>query len=200
MKVLGLTGGIGSGKSAAAQILGDLGAVVVDADRVGHETYRPGTPGWQQVVDAFGREVVAADGTIDRTRLGAIVFADAAQLARLNAIVHPLIRAAVAERIGAARAAGRTPAVVVEAALLVEAKWDALVDEVWVVTARREVIEQRLMAQRGLDRSAIATRMRAQLSDQERAARADVIVDNSGSREALRAALAALWRDRVRGA
>ena len=200
MKVLGLTGGIGSGKSAAAQILGDLGAVVVDADRVGHETYRPGTPGWQQVVDAFGREVVAADGTIDRARLGAIVFADAAQLARLNAIVHPLIRAAVAERISAARAAGRTPAVVVEAALLVEAKWDALVDEVWVVTARREVIEQRLMAQRGLDRSAIATRMRAQLSDQERAARADVIVDNSGSRAALRAALTALWRERVPGA
>ena len=199
MKVLGLTGGIGSGKSAAAQILGDLGAVVVDADRVGHETYRPGTPGWQQVVDAFGREVVAADGTIDRTRLGAIVFADAAQLARLNAIVHPLIRAAVADRIGAERAAGRAPAVVVEAALLVEAKWDALVDEVWVVTARREVIEQRLMAQRGLDRSAIATRMRAQLSDPERAARADVIVDNSGSREALRATLTALWGDRVRG-
>jgi dephospho-CoA kinase len=199
VKVLGLTGGIGSGKSAAAQILGELGAVLVDADRVGHETYQPGTPGWQQVVDEFGREVVAADGTIDRARLGAIVFADATKLARLNAIVHPLIRAAVARRIEAERAAGRAAAVVVEAALLVEAKWDALVDEVWVVTARREVIEQRLMAQRGLDRAAIATRMRAQLSEQERAARADVIVDNSGSLDALRAALTTLWRDRVAG-
>jgi dephospho-CoA kinase len=199
VKVLGLTGGIGSGKTAAARILGDLGAVVIDADRVGHETYRPGTTGWQQVVDEFGREVVAADGTIDRARLGAIVFADPAKLARLNAIVHPLIRAAVAERIGAERAAARCQAVVVEAALLVEAKWDALVDEVWVVTARREVIEQRLMAQRGLDRSAIATRMRAQLDDQERAARADVVVDNSGSLEALRNELTALWRARVLG-
>jgi len=199
VKVLGLTGGIGSGKTAAARILGDLGAVVIDADRVGHETYRPGTTGWRQVVDEFGREVVAADGTIDRARLGAIVFGDAAKLARLNAIVHPLIRAAVAERIGAERAAARCAAVVVEAALLVEAKWDALVDEVWVITARHEVIEQRLMAQRRLDRSAIATRMRAQLGDQERAARADVVVDNSSSLEALRDELTALWRARVLG-
>jgi len=103
----------------------------------------------------------------------------------------------VAERIGAERAAARCPAVVVEAALLVEAKWDALVDQVWVVTARREVVEQRLIAQRGLDRSAIATRMRAQLGDQERAARADVVVDNSGSLDALRTELTALWRARV---
>jgi dephospho-CoA kinase len=197
VKVLGVTGGIGSGKSAATEILAELGAVVVDADRVGHETYLPGTLGWDQVVAEFGREVVAADGSIDRRRLGAIVFADPARLARLNAIVHPLIRDTVAARIAAERSTGRAPAVVVEAALLVEAKWDALVDEVWLITAQRAAVEQRLRAQRGLDRAAIAARMRAQLSDAERAARADVVIDNSGSLQALRAQLTTLWRERV---
>jgi len=197
VKVVGVTGGIGAGKSAATAILAELGAVVIDADRVGHETYRPGTLGWERVVAQFGRDVVAADGTIDRQRLGAIVFADAAQLARLNAIVHPLIRDAVAARIAAERATGQAPAAVIEAALLVEAKWDALVDEVWLVTATGDVVEERLKAQRGLDPGAIAARMRAQLSDDERAAHADVVIDNSGSREALRARLHALWRERI---
>lgn len=197
MKVVGLTGGIGSGKSVAARILGELGGSVIDADRVGHEIYAPGTPGWEQVVAQFGRAVVAPDGTIDRKRLGAIVFADADKLARLNAIAHPLIRAAIADRLTAARAAGGAPGMVIEAALLVEAKWDALVDEVWVVTARPEVIEERLIAQRGLDRAAIAARMAAQLGEAARVARADVIVDNSGSLEALRAQLTRLWRERV---
>lgn len=196
MKVLGVTGGIGAGKSVATQILAELGALVIDADRVGHETYLPGTTGWNQVVAEFGRGVVAGDGTIDRQRLGAVVFADPAKLARLNAIVHPLIRDAVAARIAAERSAARAPAIVIEAALLVEAKWDALVDEVWLVTARREVIERRL-AQRGLERAAIGARMRAQLDDEERAAHADVIVDNSGSLDALRVHLATLWRERV---
>lgn len=197
MKVLGVTGGIGAGKSAATAILAELGAVVIDADRVGHETYQPGTVGWERVVAQFGRDVVAADGAIDRKRLGAIVFADPAQLARLNAIVHPLIRDAIAARIAAERAAGRTPAAVIEAALLVEAEWDALVDEVWLVTAKRDVVEERLKAQRGIDAAAIAARMRAQLSDEERAAHADVAIDNSGSLDALRARLTALWRERV---
>ncbi len=197
MKIVGVTGGIGAGKSVATRILADLGAVVIDADRVGHETYLPGTRGWDQVVAEFGRGVVAADGAIDRKRLGALVFADPAKLARLNAIVHPLIRDAVAARIAAEQTAARAPAIVIEAALLVEAKWDALVDEVWLVTARREVIEQRLAAQRGFDRAAIGARMRAQLDDEERAAHADVIVDNSGSLDALRARLTTLWRERV---
>lgn len=197
MKVVGLTGGIGSGKSVAASILSELGGLVIDADRVGHETYAPGTPGWQQVVAEFGPAVVAADGSIDRKRLGAIVFADPGRLARLNAIAHPLIRAAIADRVAAARAGGGLPGIVIEAALLVEAKWDALVDEVWVVTARPEVIEERLSTQRGLDRAAIAARMAAQLGDDARAARADVIVDNSGSLEALRVQLTKLWRERV---
>jgi dephospho-CoA kinase len=197
VKILGLTGGIGSGKSAAAQVLQELGALVIDADRVGHETYAPNTPGWDQVVAEFGPTAVAPDGTIDRKRLGAIVFAEPGKLARLNAIVHPLIRDAIAAKLAAATAAPDVAAVVIEAALLVEAKWDALVDEVWLVTARPDVVEQRLVAQRGLDRDAIAARLRAQLDDAQRAAHADVVIDNSGTSAALRARLSALWRERV---
>jgi len=199
VKTIGVTGGIGSGKSVAAQILADLGAMVIDADRVGHETYQPGTPGWERVVAEFGREVVSPDGSIDRKRLGAIVFADPGRLARLNAIVHPLIRDTVAARIAAERRAGRAQAVVVEAALLLQARWDALVDEVWLITARPEVVEQRLMAQRGLDRAAIAARMRAQSGDAPSPAQVAVVVDNSGSVDALRAQITDLWHARVLG-
>jgi dephospho-CoA kinase len=171
---------------------------VIDADQVGHEAYVPGTVGFARVVEAFGDSVVGADGAIDRKQLGSIVFADPAALARLNAIVHPLIHGLVGARLQAAGAAGTGP-VVVEAALLVEAGWDALVDEVWVVVARREVIEARLMSQRGMEPAAIAARMRAQLGDAERTARADVVIDNSGSREALRAEVERLWRERLVG-
>lgn len=196
MRVIGVTGGIGSGKSSAVRILAELGAVVIDADRVGHEVYSPGTPGFEQVVAAFGPEVVGADGAVDRRRLGAIVFDDPAALGRLNAIVHPLIRDAVARRVVEARAAARAP-IVVEAALLIEARWDSLVDEVWLVVAQRAVIEQRLASQRGMDQAAVAARMRAQLSDEERRAHAAVVVDNSGSRDELRAAIERLWRERL---
>ena len=193
---IGVTGGIGSGKSSAVQILAELGAVVIDADRVGHEVYAPGTVGFDQVVTAFGRDIVGADGAIDRKRLGAIVFGDPPALGRLNAIVHPLIRDAVAQRVSAARASGRAP-IVVEAALLIEAKWDALVDEVWLVVAQREVIEQRLVSQRGMEPAAVAARMRAQLSDEERRAHAAVVIDNSGSRDQLRKQIERLWRERL---
>lgn len=195
-RVIGVTGGIGSGKSSAVQILASLGATVIDADRVGHEVYAPATPGFEQVVAAFGRDIVGADGAIDRKRLGAIVFGDPNALATLNGIVHPLIRDAVAQRVAAARDLGAAP-VVVEAALLIEARWDALVDEVWLVVARRDVIEERLASQRGMDPAAVAARMRAQLSDDERRGHADVIIDNSGSREELRREIERLWRTRL---
>jgi dephospho-CoA kinase len=199
MKVIGVTGGIGSGKSTAAEILAQLGAVVIDADRVGHDVYRPGSVGWDRVVAQFGREIVAEDGGIDRRRLGSIVFTDSARLAQLNAIVHPLIREAVAARIAAERAAARAPAVVVEAALLVEAGWHTLVDEVWVITAAPALVEERLVRQRGLAPAAVAARMRAQLADAERIAHAAVVVENTGSLDELRTRLTAAWRARVLG-
>lgn len=195
MKTIGLTGGIGSGKSTAAAILAELGADVIDADRVGHEVYLPGTKGWRQVVDAFGQDIVAEDGTIDRKRLGAIVFADRSRLADLNAIVHPLIAETVAQRLAERSGSGKP--LVVEAAVLIEANWQTLVDEVWLVVASPEAVVARLGAQRGLSREAIEARVRSQLSEAERRKHAAVVIDNSGTLEDLRANLARVWAERV---
>src|SRR5512145_1043887 len=118
--IVGLTGGIGAGKSTVAAILAELGARVIDADRIGHEVYRPGSEGFRRVVGAFGPGIVAADGTIDRRALGAIVFGDPAALARLNALVHPLIAEELSRRIAEARAGGDAGPIVIEAAVLLE--------------------------------------------------------------------------------
>jgi len=193
-RVIGLTGGIGSGKSTVSAMLAELGARVVDADKIGHWVYRPGSDGFRAVVDAFGAGVVAADGTIDRARLGAIVFADADARARLNAIVHPLIGAELAARIAAARADGYEGAVVVEAAILIEAGWRAIVDQIWVVSVRRETAIERVVTSRGLSRADVERRLDTQLSDAERRRQADVVIENDGGLEALRAQVEAAWR------
>ena len=149
MKVVGLTGGIGSGKSAASAILGELGATILDADKVGHQIYEPGTPCWHDLVEAFGEGIVAATGGIDRKKLAATVFADPRSLQTLNALVWPRIAEAIRERIEAMRARGAVAPIVVEAAVLIEAGWQALVDEVWVVTASPERAIERVVATRG---------------------------------------------------
>src|SRR5262249_29123332 len=131
-RVIGLTGGIGSGKSTVATMLAELGADVIDTDKIGHEAYRPGTEGFRQVAEAFGQDIVAPDGTIDRRALAAKVFADPAELRRLNAIVHPLIGLAVRDWLLRAQAAPSSAPIVVEAPVLMEAGW-RFFDEVWVV-------------------------------------------------------------------
>jgi dephospho-CoA kinase len=192
--VIGLTGGIGSGKSTVAALLAERGAHVIDADRVGHEVYRPGSEGFRRVVEAFGPGVVAADGSIDRRALGARVFADPAALARLNAIVHPLIAADIAARIAAARAAAGAAPVVIEAAVLLEAGWRALVDRLWVVSVSRETAIARVTSTRGLAREEVERRIDAQLPDAERRRAADLVIENDGTPEALRVAVERAWR------
>jgi dephospho-CoA kinase len=192
--VIGLTGGIGSGKSTVAAILAALGARVIDADRIGHEVYRPGTEGFRRVVEAFGPGVVGADGTIDRRALGAIVFADPAALARLNALVHPLINAEIARRIAEARADGYAGPIVIEAAILLEAGWRSLAGRLWVVSVDRETAIARVSASRGLTREEVERRIDAQTPDAERRRTADVVIDNRGSEAALRAQVEAAWR------
>jgi dephospho-CoA kinase len=192
--VIGLTGGIGSGKSTVSAMLADLGARVVDADKIGHFVYRPGSEGFRAVVEAFGREVVAADGTIDRARLGAIVFADPEARARLNAIVHPLIGAELAARIAAARDDGYEGPVVVEAAILIEAGWRAIVDQLWVVSVKRETAIARVVGSRNMSRADVERRIDTQLSDAERRRQADVVIENDGDVDALRAQVEAAWR------
>jgi dephospho-CoA kinase len=190
--VIGLTGGIGSGKSTVAAILAELGAHVIDADKIGHETYRPGSDGFRAVVDAFGRGVVAADGTIDRRALGAIVFGDDAARLRLNAIVHPLIGVEITRRIQAARADGRP--IVVEAALLLEAGWRPLIDRVWLVSVLRETAIARVTTSRGLTREEVERRIDAQVPDAVRRPLADVVIENDGSPAELRAQVEDAWR------
>jgi len=191
--IIGLTGGIGAGKTTVAAILAGLGARVIDADRIGHEVYRPGSAGFARVVEAFGPAVVGADGAIDRRMLGALVFADPAARARLNALVHPLIAAEVGRRIAAARAEGFEGPLVVEAAVLLEAGWRPLVDRVWVVSARREDAILRIMATRGLAREEVERRLEAQMSDAERRRQADLVIENDGPPAALRAAVEEAW-------
>ena len=197
MRVVGLTGGIGSGKSTVAKLFAERGARVIDADKIGHEVYRPGTPGWEQVVAAFGREVVAADGTIDRGVLGHKVFTDPEARRTLNAIVHPLIGLEIVAQLEAARAAGDQVPVVIEAALLLDAGWRPLADIVVLVVAPRERVIERIQQQRGLSPADIEARMAAQIGDAERRRLADIVIDNGGSMAELRAAVDAAWAEIV---
>jgi dephospho-CoA kinase len=198
MRAIGLIGGIGAGKSVVRAELAAIGAEVIDADRVGHSVYEPGAPGFTAVVGAFGPDVVDAEGRIDRRRLGALVFADAAKLAQLNAIVHPLIRSEIERQLEELRREGRVLAAVVEAAILLEAGWDSLVDEIWLVVAGREKVIERLAAGRGLSAAEVEARLARQMSDAERRRRADVVIENDGSLEDLRARVRAAWAQRMR--
>lgn len=188
---VGLTGGIGSGKTEVARRLADLGAVVVDADALAREALAPGTPGLAAVVDAFGTQVLAADGSLDRAGLAARVFADPAQLDRLNAIVHPL----VAERTAELLAEVAPDAVVVHDIPLLVETGRADYDLVVVVDAPDEVREQRLVQLRGMDPADVHRRMQQQATRQERLAAADVVIDNSGVLEDLGEQVDELWRE-----
>ena len=201
MFVIGLTGGIGTGKSEVSRLLGTLGAEVIEADKVAHEAYEPGTAGWHEVVGAFGEGVLDADERIDRKRLGGIVFGDEQARERLNAIVHPIVRQLLEERIaGLEREGARV--VVIEVPLLIEAikqqsRWTRMLDEIWVVTAPVEQVVARVQARSGLDETAIRARIGSQATERERIEHADAVIDNSGSLEGLRRKVTNLWRERA---
>lgn len=192
MIAIGLTGGIASGKSLVSAMLAEKGAPVIEADRVGHESYRRGSEAHRRLVEAFGPEVVAPDGEIDRRALGARVFADPEARRRLEAIVWPAMRRMMAERLAELRSQ-HAPVAVLEAAVLIEADWLPLVDEVWVVTVPEDVARQRLISRNGLTPKEANARIRAQLSNEERARHADLVIDNSGSLEALREQVERAW-------
>jgi dephospho-CoA kinase len=192
--IIGLTGGIGSGKSVVGRMLAELGAHVIDTDKVGHRVYEPGSEGFTRIVEAFGRGVVAADGTIDRKKLGAVVFGDAERRATLNAIVHPLIFGEIMREIADTRHAGFTGHIVLEAPILVEAKGTGLVDQIWVVSAPAAAVRARLAQDRAMTRAEIDARVAAQLDDAERRRHADVILENSGDLESLRKVVEAAWK------
>jgi dephospho-CoA kinase len=190
---IGLTGGIGSGKSTVSALLTARGAVVIDADRIAREVVEPGTPGLAAVVEAFGGGVVGPDGALDRPALAAIVFADPAARRRLDGIVHPLVRARAVEL---AAAAPPDAVVVNDVPLLVETGQAGSYDLVLVVEADPEVRVRRLV-DRGLTEDDARARIAAQATDEQRRAVADVVLDNSGSREELAAQVDRFWAERV---
>ena len=196
MLVIGLTGGIGTGKTEVSRILADLGAEIVNADILGHQAYEPHTETWRQVVEAFGEGILTETGEVDRRKLGPIVFADERALETLNAIVHPRIRQMIVERLDEMGARG-LGAAVVEAALFIEAGWTPLADELWVTAAPEDTVIERVRARTGLDEKAIRARIDSQMPQQERLRHADVIVENDGSLDTLRGRVKRLWHERV---
>ena len=197
MKIIGLTGGIACGKSTVSAELRALGAAIIDADALAHELSQPHRPIYNAYVERFGREIVAADGTLDRAAIARRVFADPAVRAEVEAIAHPIIRRAAEERLRAARDENKRAAVL-DVPLLFEAGWDALADETWVVALPREEQLARLLARdTSMDAGEARARIAAQMPLAEKCARADVVIDNSGTVEEIREYIGKLWKERI---
>ncbi|WP_405800068.1 dephospho-CoA kinase [Streptomyces sp. NBC_01506] len=190
MLKVGLTGGIGAGKSEVSRLLVSYGAVLVDADKIAREVVEPGTPGLDAVVDAFGPGVLTADGRLDRPKLGSLVFSDSDKLATLNAIVHPLVRARSAEL---EEAAGESDIVVHDVPLLVESGLTGLYEVVVVVDASSRTRLDRLVRVRGMAESEARSRMAAQATRERRNAAADLVIDNDGPLEKLEPQVRDVW-------
>ncbi|MFD0888266.1 dephospho-CoA kinase [Streptosporangium algeriense] len=192
MLKVGLTGGIGSGKSEVSRGLAARGAMVIDADMIAREVVEPGTEGLERIVALFGPGVLREDGSLDRGRLGSIVFADPEKLASLNAVVHPLVGARVAELLGQA---DEDAIVVYDVPLLVENGLAPMYDVVVVVDAADETRAERLARFRGMSEADVRARFAAQASREERLRAADIVVPNEGSLEELESRIEALWAD-----
>ncbi|GHH94291.1 dephospho-CoA kinase [Streptomyces capillispiralis] len=197
MLTVGLTGGIGAGKSEVSRLLVECGAVLIDADRIAREVVEPGTPGLAAVVDAFGEEVLAADGRLDRPKLGSIVFADPERLAVLNAIVHPLVGARSREL---EQAAAADAVVVHDVPLLTENGLAPLYDLVIVVDASPETQLDRLVGRRGMSEEDARARMAAQATREQRREIADIVIDNDVPLDELERRVKDVWAELVRRA
>jgi dephospho-CoA kinase len=195
MIVIGVTGGVGTGKSTVSAMFGKLGAAVIDADALAREVIAPRGPAWRTIVRAFGRDILRqADGTIDRSKLAGRVFADARLRHHLERIVHPRVLRRMASELKAHRLAGRLPAVVLDVPLLFESKADRLADVVVVVTAPRAVAARRLRLKRGWSQKEVQQRNAAQWALSAKVALADYVVKNTGGVVATRTQVKRLWR------
>jgi dephospho-CoA kinase len=195
---IGLTGGIGCGKSTVTKILAELGATVMDADKIAHSTYAPGGPAYAGVVAAFGTEVLAPDGSIDRSKLGPIVFKEPAKLTALTNAVWPATKQRIRDLIAEARAKGERKPIVVEAAILIEANWQSVFDEIWLITAAKDFVIARVERERGLKPEQTEARIKAQLSDDERRQHATLVIENNGTIAQLQQQLATIWADALK--
>ncbi len=197
--VIGLTGGIASGKSTVVTILRQLGAEIVDADRIVHEVQCKGQPAWTAIVDHFGVGILTMSGELDRRALAAIVFSDAGARERLNEIVHPIVIREIQRQIADLQARGSaSQGIIVDVPLLYEAQMGAMFDQVWVVSVTEETQIARLMARDGLDRASALARIRAQMPLDEKSKLADGVIDNEWGIDHTRAQIETLWK-RIRG-
>ena len=193
MFVIGLTGGIGTGKTSVSNILSSLGASMINADKIGHKIYEPNSEGWMEVVNAFGKEILNENQEIDRKKLGSIVFKDKKYLDQLNSITHPRIYSEIESELQTLSNNYVTVSVV-EAALLIEAKWTSLADEVWVTVSNENIIYKRLEKRDGLNIEAIKARISSQMSTKEKLKFADVIIKNDSSIKDLEKEVQYYWK------
>jgi dephospho-CoA kinase len=192
MKIISLTGGIGSGKSEIARILAEKGAAVIDADKVGHAIIQPGRPAWEEIVQTFGRDILAEDQAIDRKKLASKVFSNPDALNKLNQITHPRVNETIKTAIEKARKDG-TDVLVVEVQVITGADWVHLTDEVWEVKAPQKARLERL-EKRGLPASEALKRMASQMPVDQKTYPKVITIDNSGSLADLRSQLEKLWK------
>ena len=193
MFVIGLTGGIGSGKTEVTHVLRELGAVVIESDKVAHLSYRPGTDGYDEIIEQFGKEVLDDSGVIDRGKLGGLVFAGPDLRIQLEKIVWPAVRSWITERLIQEKERG-TKIIVMEVPKLFEAGWDDLADVIWTVEAPSAAIAQRVNVRSNLSETETNARVQAQITRAERAERADLLIENSAELADLRERITNLWR------
>ena len=192
--IIGLTGGIASGKSTIADYLRDLGAIVVEGDQLGHRVYEPGSSGFEKVVNEFGHDIVAEDGTIDRRVLGGKVFGAPEQMERLNGVMWPAIRELAEQEFIAISEQDSEAVVIFEAAVMIEAGWQDLVDEVWIITTNKEIAIDRLEKRNGYSREQALARIDSQMSNSERREYGDVKFNNSEDEDKLRSRVEYHWK------
>ena len=195
--VIGLTGGIACGKSTVARILKSKNAIIIDADLESKKLMQAGSPIWSKLINKFGREILNPDTSINRRRLGNMVFGDKDKLTKLNSIVHPGVIAHVADEIRRYKAQGHWPAIVLDAPLLFEAGAEKLVDFTWVVAVDRQTQINRLLARDKITPEQAIQRIEAQMPLEEKVARADAVINNIGSRRATRELVNDLWNQYV---
>ena len=197
--VIGLTGGIACGKTTIARVLRRLGAVIIDADREAKRVIKPRSSAWDKLVRIHGREILNPDGSINRRRLGNKVFGDKEALAQLNNIVHPETMRVIKEKVKDFKNEQRWPAVVLDAPLLFEAGAETLVDVVWVVKVDSETQVNRLIDRDGMTQEQALKRIESQMPLEEKVARADAVIDNTGTRRETRERVMDLWHKYVSG-
>ena len=193
MFVIGLTGGIGTGKTEVTHVLRELGAVVSESDKVAHLSYRPGTDAYEDIIDQFGREILDESGVIDRAKLGGLVFAVPELRIHLEMIVWPAARSWIEERLIQEKERG-TKIVVIEVPKLFEAGWDDLADAVWTIEAPSDLIAQRVNIRSNLGEAEKNARVKAQITSVERAERADLVIENTAKLADLREQITNLWQ------